>query len=172
MDARNSFSERDLTEAQKTVRILSGLYGVLRPLDLIQPYRLEMGSKLKTSRGDTLYDYWDGVIAPQLNADLAESPGPELVVNLASGEYFGSVNKKALHGTLVSPRFLDQAPGGDYRIISFAAKWARGAMAAWMVKNRVRSARALRDFDVAGYRYDATQSTPSEPTFVRPRSAR
>ena len=172
MDARNSFSERDLTEAQKTVRILSGLYGVLRPLDLIQPYRLEMGSKLKTSRGDTLYDYWDGVIAPQLNADLAESPGPELVVNLASGEYFGSVNKKALHGTLVSPRFLDQAPSGDYRIISFAAKWARGAMAAWMVKNRVRSARALRDFDVAGYRYDPTQSTPSEPTFVRPRSAR
>lgn len=171
MNARESFSERDFSEAQKTVRILSGLYGVLRPLDLMQPYRLEMGSKVKTSRGDTLYDYWDGVIAPTLNADLAESPGPELVINLASGEYFGSVNKKALNGTLVSPRFLDQAPGGEYKIISFSAKWARGAMAAWLVQNRIRSARALRDFDVAGYRYDPSQSTASEPTFVRPRGA-
>lgn len=171
MNARESFSERDFSEAQKTVRILSGLYGVLRPLDLMQPYRLEMGSKVKTSRGDTLYDYWDGVIAPTLNADLAESPGPELVINLASGEYFGSVNKKVLNGTLVSPRFLDQAPGGEYKIISFSAKWARGAMAAWLVRNRIRSARALRDFDVAGYRYDPSQSTTNEPTFVRPRAA-
>lgn len=172
MQARDTFTERDLTEAQKTVRILSGLYGVLRPLDLMQPYRLEMGTKLTTSRGDTLYDYWDAVIAPTLNADLAESPGPEVVINLASGEYFRSVDTKALNGTVISPRFLDQAPGGDLRIISFAAKWARGAMAAWLVRNRIRSARALRDFDVAGYRYDPTQSTPAEPTFVRARSDR
>ncbi len=172
MSARTAFDGRDIAEAQKTIRILSGLYGVLRPLDLMQPYRLEMGSKVTTSRGDTLYDYWDDVIAPQLNEDLAESPGPELVVNLASGEYFRSVDTKALKGTLVSPRFLDQAPNGDYRIISFNAKWARGAMAAWMVKNRIRSARALRNFDVAGYEFDPTQSTPAEPTFVRPRSAR
>jgi cytoplasmic iron level regulating protein YaaA (DUF328/UPF0246 family) len=172
MNARESFDGRDIAEAQKTIRILSGLYGVLRPLDLMQPYRLEMGSKVTTSRGDTLYDYWDDVIAPQLNADLAESPGPDVVVNLASGEYFRSVDTKSLDGTLVSPRFLDQAPGGDYRIISFNAKWARGAMAAWLVKNRVRTVKALRDFDVAGYRYDPTQSTPAEPTFIRPRSAR
>jgi uncharacterized protein len=172
MDARASFTERDFSEAQKTVRFLSGLYGVLRPLDLMQPYRLEMGTKLATSRGDTLYDYWDDVIAPTLNADLAESPGPDLVINLASGEYFRSVDTSVLDGTLVSPRFLDQGPGGDYKIISFAAKWARGEMAGWLVKNRVRSARALREFDVAGYRYDPAQSTPSEPTFTRAASAR
>ena len=170
MNARESFSERDLTEAQKTVRFLSGLYGVLRPLDLMQPYRLEMGTKLATSRGDTLYDYWDDVIAPTLNADLAASPGPDVVINLASGEYFRSVDTATLDGALVSPRFLDQGPAGDYKIISFAAKWARGAMAAWLVRNRVRSARAIRDFDVAGYRYDRERSTPSEPTFVRQRA--
>jgi cytoplasmic iron level regulating protein YaaA (DUF328/UPF0246 family) len=167
MQARDQFSERDLTEAQKTVRILSGLYGVLRPLDLMQPYRLEMGTKVATSRGDTLYDYWDTTIAETLNADLAESPGPDVVINLASGEYFRSADTKVLHGTLISPRFLDRGPGGDLKIISFSAKWARGAMAAWLVRNRVRSARALRDFDVAGYRYDPTRSTPGEPTFVR-----
>lgn len=167
MQARDTFSARDLTEAQKTVRILSGLYGVLRPLDLMQPYRLEMGTKLKTSRGDTLYDYWDGTIAEQLNDDLAASPGSDVVVNLASGEYFRSVDTNVLNGTLVSPRFLDRAPGGEHKIISFSAKWARGAMAAWLVRNRVRSSRALRDFDVAGYRYDPARSTPGEPTFVR-----
>lgn len=169
INARGTFSERDFTEAQKTIRILSGLYGVLRPLDLIQPYRLEMGTKLTTSRGDTLYDYWDDVIAPALNADLAASPGPSLVINLASGEYFRSVDTKVLDGTLISPRFLDQAPDGEFRVISFPAKRARGAMAAWLVRNRVRSARALRAFTEGGYTYDATQSTPWEPTFVRSR---
>lgn len=171
MNARATFTERDFSEAQKTVRILSGLYGVLRPLDLMQPYRLEMGTKLRTSRGDTLYDYWDDVIAPALNADLAESPGPDLVINLASGEYFRSVDTKTLDGTLISPRFLDQAPSGDYRVISFPAKRARGVMAAWLVRHRVRSARALREFAEAGYRYDGSQSTRSEPTFVRSRHA-
>jgi len=171
MNARSTFSERDFTEAQKTVRILSGLYGVLRPLDLMQPYRLEMGTKLTTAKGDMLYDFWDAVIANALNADLAESPGPDLVINLASGEYFRSVDTKVLQGTLISPRFLDQAPGGEYRVISFPAKRARGTMAAWLVRNRVRSAKALRQFDEAGYRYDPAQSTPAEPTFVRPRTS-
>jgi uncharacterized protein len=164
---RETFSERDLTEAQKTVRILSGLYGVLRPLDLMAPYRLEMGTKLGTAHGDTLYDYWDTTIAEVLNDDLAASPGPKVVVNLASGEYFRSVDTSVLKGTLVSPRFLDRAPSGEHKIISFSAKWARGAMAAWLVRNRVRSSRALRDFDVAGYRYEPARSTPEEPTFVR-----
>ena len=169
MDARGSMDGRDLAEAQKTVRILSGLYGVLRPLDLIQPYRLEMGTKLRTDRGETLYEWWGPRITEVLNADLAESPGPPVVVNLASGEYFRSVDTNRLDGTLISPRFLDQAPDGEYRIISFNAKWARGAMAGWMVRNRVRSARALRRFDVAGYRHDPSRSTPAEPTFVRQR---
>src|SRR5436305_3891903 len=113
MDARGSMDGRDLAEAQKTVRILSGLYGVLRPLDLVQPYRLEMGTKLRTERGDTLYDWWDTRITDVLNADLEESPGPAVVVNLASGEYFRSVDTERLDGRLISPRFLDQAAGGE-----------------------------------------------------------
>ena len=169
MSVRRRFGERDYTEAQKTVRILSGLYGVLRPLDLIQPYRLEMGSKLKTYRGDTLYEYWGGTITRLVNADLAESPGPDVVVNLASNEYFRAVRPDALEGRLISPRFFDADPFGEYRVVPFFAKRARGEMAAWMVLNRVRSARGLRAFDGAGYRYDPDRSTPSEPAFVRSR---
>lgn len=169
LDARASMDGRDLSEAQKTIRILSGLYGVLRPLDLVQPYRLEMGTKVRTDRGETLYDWWGTRITDVLNADLAESPGPPVVVNLASGEYFRSVDTDRLDGRLISPRFLDEAADGEYRIVSFNAKWARGAMAGWMVRNRVRSARAVRGFDVAGYRYDASRSTSAQPTFIRPR---
>jgi cytoplasmic iron level regulating protein YaaA (DUF328/UPF0246 family) len=169
MDVRNRFGERDYTEAQKTVRILSGLYGVLRPLDLIQPYRLEMGTKLRTDRGDTLYDYWAGAITDMVNADLAESPGPSIVVNLASNEYFRSVRPEALRGRLISPRFLDADVDGYYRVVPFFAKRARGEMAAWMVLNRVRSLRAIRAFDGAGYRYDRVRSTPDEPAFIRSR---
>jgi cytoplasmic iron level regulating protein YaaA (DUF328/UPF0246 family) len=169
MNVRRRFGERDYTEAQKTVRILSGLYGVLRPLDLIQPYRLEMGSKLRTDRGDTLYEYWGGTITRMVNADLAESPGPDVVVNLASNEYFRAVRPDALEGRLISPRFLDADAYGEYRVVPFFAKRARGDMAAWMVVNRIRSARALRAFDGAGYRYDRDRSTPNEPAFIRSR---
>ena len=168
MDPRGRFGERDYTEAQKTVRILSGLYGVLRPLDLMQAYRLEMGTKLTTDRGDTLYDFWGGEITDVLNADLAESPGPEAVVNLASNEYFGAVDTDRLEGRLISPRFLDEGKDGRYRIVSFFAKRARGEMAAWLVTNRVRSMKAIQEFDVAGYRYDPDRSTSDEPTFIRP----
>lgn len=167
MDARGRFAERDYTEAQKTVRILSGLYGLLRPLDLIQPYRLEMGTRLRTHRGDTLYDYWGDTITDQVNADLAQSPGPDVVVNLASDEYARAVRPFALAGRLVSPRFLDADPAGHYRVVSFFAKRARGEMAAWLVLNRVRSVRALRDFTAAGYRYDAAGSTSDVPVYVR-----
>ena len=167
LDARSRFGERDYTEAQKTVRILSGLYGVLRPLDLIQPYRLEMGSKLRTPRGDTLYDYWGDAITDLLNADLAASPGPDLVVNLASNEYFRVVQPQRLDGHLVSPRFLDADERGHHRTVAFFAKRARGEMAAWLVRNRVRTRRALREFDGAGYRFDPERSTADEPTFVR-----
>ena len=167
MDPWHRFDERDFTEAQKTVRILSGLYGVLRPLDLMQPYRLEMGTKLRTDRGDTLYDFWGGEITEVLNADLAESPGPDVVINLASGEYFRSVDVDRLEGRLISPRFLDQGPNGDYRIVSFHAKRARGEMAGWLVRNRVRTIKAIADFDEAGYRFDPERSTDDEPTFIR-----
>lgn len=167
MDARGRFGERDFTEAQKTVRILSGLYGVLRPLDLMQPYRLEMGTKLATARGDTLYDFWGSTITEVLNADLADSPGPQAVLNLASGEYFKSVEADKLDGQVISPRFLDQGKDGDYRIVSFHAKRARGEMAAWLMRNRVRTLKAIRDFDGAGYRYDPDRSSRAEPTFIR-----
>lgn len=167
MDPWHRFDERDFTEAQKTVRILSGLYGVLRPLDLMQPYRLEMGTKLRTDRGDTLYDFWGRDITDVLNADLAESPGPDVVINLASGEYFRSVDVEKLDGRLISPRFLDQASNGDYRIVSFHAKRARGEMAGWLVRNRVRTIKAISDFDEAGYRFDPERSTDDEPTFIR-----
>lgn len=167
MDPWHRFDERDFTEAQKTVRILSGLYGVLRPLDLMQPYRLEMGTKLRTDRGDTLYDFWGGDITDVLNADLAESPGPDVVINLASGEYFRSVDVDRLDGRLISPRFLDQGPDGDYRIVSFHAKRARGEMAGWLVRNRVRTIKAISDFDEAGYRFDPERSSDEEPTFLR-----
>jgi hypothetical protein len=169
MAARERFGERDFTEAQKTVRILSGLYGVLRPLDLIQPYRLEMGTRLRTARGGTLYDYWGSAVTDLVNADLAESPGADAVVDLASEEYFRSVRPESLAGRLVTPRFLDEGPHGDYRVVSFFAKRARGEMAAWMVLNRVRSVAALRAFDGAGYSYDAARSAPDIPVFVRPR---
>lgn len=170
LDAAGRFDERDFTEAQKTVRILSGLYGVLRPLDLMQPYRLEMGTKLATDAGDTLYDFWGDRITELLNADLTDSPGPAAVINLASGEYVKAVDADRLEGRVISPRFLDQGRDGDYRIVSFYAKRARGEMAAWLVTNRVRTLKAIREFDGAGYRYDPGRSSDAEPTFVRDRA--
>jgi len=162
-----TFGERDLTEAQKTVRILSGLYGVLRPLDLMQPYRLEMGTNLATGRGRTLYEFWGGDITAVLNEDLAASPGPDALINLASEEYFRSVHADDIDGRVISPRFLDANGDGDHRVVSFFAKRARGAMAAWLVRNRVRTLKGIRDFDGLGYLYDRDRSTSSEPTFVR-----
>ncbi len=167
LDVRNRFGERDYTHAQKVVRILSGLYGVLRPLDLIQPYRLEMGTRVATARGASLYDYWGRDVTDLLNEDLAQSPGPDAVVNLASDEYFRVVRTDALHGRLVAPRFLDADESGHHRVVSFFAKRARGDMAAWMVLNRVSSVRALRDFDGGGYRFDPERSTAQAPVFVR-----
>lgn len=167
MDVRARFTERDFTEAQKVIRILSGLYGVLRPLDLIQPYRLEMGVRLTTERGRSLYDFWADDVTGLVNADLADSPGPRVVVNLASDEYFRAVRADAVDGQVVTPRFLDADPQGRYRLVSFFAKRARGEMAAWLVLNRVRSVRALRGFDFAGYRFDPQRSRPDAPVFVR-----
>lgn len=172
MAARTRFDERDWTEAQKTVRILSGLYGLLRPLDLIQPYRLEMGTKVVTGRGSTLYDYWGTTVTELVDEDLAASPGADVVVNLASAEYAGAVRPEKLDGRMISPRFLDENPSGRLAVMAFFAKRARGEMAAWLVTNRVRTARALLGFDAAGYRYDPERSEPDAPAFVRPASRR
>lgn len=164
-----SFGERDFTEAQKTVRILSGLYGLLRPLDLIAPYRLEMGTRLTTPAGDTLYAYWRDRVTALLADDLAASPGPRVLVNLASTEYFGVVDTETLGANVIAPRFLD-APQSDpsaLKVISFHAKKARGAMARWLIRERIRSPRKLVEFTGLGYTYDEERSTATEPTFVR-----
>ncbi len=167
MDAPNTFSERDFTHAQKTLRILSGLYGILRPLDRMQPYRLEMGSKLATERGRDLYSYWGDRITDLLNEDLDASPGSPALINLASNEYFRAVNENRLEGRLISPVFLDSKDGKDPKIVSFFAKRARGSMAGWIIQNRIKSVKALDQFDVDGYKFDADRSTTSEPVFVR-----
>ncbi|WP_232547241.1 peroxide stress protein YaaA [Propioniciclava soli] len=166
MDPRR-FDTRDLTRAQKTVRILSGLYGVLRPLDLVQPYRLEMGTRLRTERGASLYAWWGRRITDALRDDLAASPGADAVVNLASQEYFGAVDVEHLAARVISPRFEDTSARGQRSVVSFYAKRARGAMAAWLVQQRVQSVAALRGFDAAGYRFDADASTADQPVFVR-----
>lgn len=171
LDAAARFSERDHTEAQKTVRILSGLYGLLRPLDLIQPYRLEMGTRLTTERGRDLYQWWGSTITDLVRDDLEASPGPRAVVVLASEEYARSVDTAALDATVITPRFEEVNPDGRAQVISFCAKRARGAMAGWMVRHRARSLRALRDFDDLDYRWDAEASTSTQPVFRRARRA-
>lgn len=162
-----TFSERDFTHAQKTLRILSGLYGVLRPLDLIAPYRLEMGSRLDTAHGSTLVEFWGDEITKVLAADLEASPGADILVNLASNEYFSAVRPDQLDARIVTPAFLDAKPGAEPKMISFFAKRARGAMAGWIVRERIKSAKALVEFDGDGYRYDAGRSTADRPVFVR-----
>jgi cytoplasmic iron level regulating protein YaaA (DUF328/UPF0246 family) len=167
MDAANTFDERDYTHAQKVLRILSGLYGVLRPLDLMQPYRLEMGSTVKNPNGKDLYSFWGPDITERINADLAESPGAKVLVNLASNEYFGAIRPDELDGRLITPTFLDSKNGGPYKIVSFFAKRARGAMAGWIITERIKSAKALLDFDGMGYRYDPERSSADNPVFIR-----
>ena len=163
----STFGKHDFTEAQKTVRILSGLYGLLRPLDLIQPYRLEMGTRLVTGRGRSLYDWWGTRITDLLREDLATSPGPEVLVNLASQEYFSVIDTDRLGVRVITPRFEDRNKDGVPRIVSFHAKRARGSMAGWLVRNRVRSVATLRDFTENGYHYDEDRSTQDVPVFVR-----
>jgi len=167
LDARQSFTERDFTHAQKTLRILSGLYGVLRPLDLMQPYRLEMGSKVETARGKDLYAFWGDTITERLNEAVEASPGSNVLVNLASNEYFGAVRPEILDAPIVSPTFLDARGSGDFKIVSFFAKRARGAMSAWIIKNRVSGKKTLEGFDGMGYRHDPERSTKDRPVFIR-----
>ena len=146
-----SLDQDGLDRAQSHMRILSGLYGLLRPCDAIQPYRLEMGSRLKTRRGNSLYDYWGDTIAKALNAE-AETLGTDLLVNCASQEYFGAVDQKALKLTVITPQFYE-LKNGTPKIVSFFAKKARGAMARFIVENRVETVEGLKDFDLGGYRF-------------------
>ena len=131
--------------------ILSGLYGVLKPLDLIQPYRLEMGTKLKNERGDNLYEFWGEQVTDIINARLADSED-KVLVNLASNEYFKVIKKKALNAEIITPRFEDEK-NGQYKVISFYAKKARGLMVKYAADNKLTESEQLKQFDVAGYYY-------------------
>ncbi|MEZ5234449.1 MAG: peroxide stress protein YaaA [Acidimicrobiales bacterium] len=167
MAAGRHFDARDFTHAQKVLRILSGLHGVLRPLDLIQPYRLEMGSKVHHPGGPDLYSFWGDAVTDRLRTDLDASPGPKVLVNLASKEYFGVVQPERLDARVVSPVFLDAAGDGELKIVSFFAKRARGAMAGWIVRERIASVKALQRFELDGYRFDPDRSSADEPVFTR-----
>lgn len=164
--AADTLDQATLDYAQHHLRILSGLYGVLRPMDLMQAYRLEMGASLQNERGKDLYAFWKDVLTEQLNADLIES-GSDLVVNLASNEYFKSVDEKVLQGRLITPAFKDWK-NGQYKIISFYAKKARGMMTRYLLENRVDNLTQLTDFTAAGYAFNAELTVqPDAPVFTR-----
>ena len=154
-----------LAFAQNHLRILSGLYGLLRPLDRIQPYRLEMGTRLKTRRGSSLYDFWGDRISKCLNAE-AEGQVDPVLVNLASQEYFGAVDARALKLKVVTPHFRE-SKDGESRIVSFFAKKARGGMARFAIDERIERAADLKAFDRDGYRFDKTASSDTDWIFIR-----
>lgn len=168
LDAR-TLDPDSLTWTQDHLRILSGLYGLLRPLDRIQPYRLEMGTRIKTRRGETLYDYWGSDIANALNARL-ENSGSRTLINLASNEYFKAVDKKTLKADIVDVSFKEEKDGKSRPLFMFT-KLARGLMARWIIENRVSDPGQLRDFNIDGYRFDATASSDDRLEFTRPQPA-
>lgn len=186
MDVAGELSREDYEYAHHVLRILSGLYGVLRPLDMILPYRLEMGTRLQTPEGKNLYEYWGDSITDVINQDLLSSSSSAVVVNLASQEYFKVVNASKLKAQLVTPVFLDgkksaAAPqsaaaksaatttieGSEPKVVGLFAKRARGAMAGWIIKNRVETVEELSAFQELGYSYDKEYSTEDRMTFVR-----
>lgn len=160
-----NLSDIDLSFADDHIRILSGLYGLLKPLDLIQPYRLEMGTKLQNSKGKNLYEFWGNTITETINADLEEQKS-NVVVNLASNEYFKSVKKKALKATIYNVVFKDEK-NGVYKIISFFAKKARGMMCNFIAKNRITDPQHLKAFDMGGYLFDEALSSEFKFVFTR-----
>ncbi len=160
------FDSDELAFAQARLRILSGLYGLLKPLDAIQPYRLEMGSRLKTRRGKNLYDYWGDHIAKALKAE-AEALGTDTLLNCASKEYFTAAATSKLGLNVITPEFLEEKDG-ETRMISFYAKRARGALARFVITNRITEPAGLAGFDLGGYQLDHGRSSDVAPVFVRP----
>ncbi|WP_312269489.1 peroxide stress protein YaaA [Pseudescherichia sp.] len=160
-----TFSDDDFTFAQQHLRMLSGLYGVLRPLDLMQPYRLEMGIRLQNPKGSDLYQFWGETITHTLNETLA-AQGDNIIVNLASDEYFRAVKPKLLAGEIVKPVFLDEK-NGTFKMISFYAKKARGLMSRYIIENRLTTPDQLKAFDVDGYAFDEEASQKNELVFKR-----
>ncbi|MEI8634350.1 peroxide stress protein YaaA [Vibrio sp. PP-XX7] len=160
-----TMTANDFDYAQSHLRILSGLYGVLKPLDLMQPYRLEMGTKLANSRGSNLYQFWGDVITDKVNQAMHDQ-GDAQLVNLASNEYFKAVNPKKLEGQIITPIFKDRK-NGQYKMISFYAKKARGMMVRYMIDHQINTIEGLQAFDSAGYYFVASESTSTELVFKR-----
>lgn len=163
--AVEEYSDEELAFAQKHLRILSGLYGVLRPLDLMQPYRLEMGTKLETEAGKNLYAFWGDRLSQLINAELSSESDPCLV-NLASHEYFKSIDKKALKARILNIAFKENK-GGKYKIIAIHAKRARGLMVDYVIRNQIEAPEKMKAFDTEGYRFSETLSESDNWVFCR-----
>jgi cytoplasmic iron level regulating protein YaaA (DUF328/UPF0246 family) len=161
----DSLEPDEMDWAQDHFRILSGLYGLLRPRDAIEPYRLEMGSRLKTARGKTLYDYWGDRISKALNAQ-ADAIGTDTLINCASQEYFGAVERDTLNLRVITPVFMEEKAGTP-KVVSFYAKKARGAMARFVIQHRLTDPEALKAFDAGGYRYNDEMSDGDSFVFLR-----
>ncbi len=160
---------QDVDFAQNHLRVLSGLYGILRPLDLMQPYRLEMGTQLKNARGNNLYAFWGEVLTDAINREL-QMQQSDTLINLASNEYFKSLKTDKLNAKVITPVFKDQK-NGVYKIISFFAKKARGLMSRYIIQNQLAFPEGIKQFDVAGYRFNEAESNASEWIFMREESA-
>ena len=160
-----TLSKSDIKYAQKNLAILSGLYGLLKPLDLMYPYRLEMGTKMKNENGKNLYEFWGNKITTSINA-LAKKNNSKGIINLASVEYFSSVKTENLDLPVYSPVFKD-FKNGKYKIISFFAKKARGSMARFVIQNKIKNPRDLNKFNLDGYKYSAKDSSEYSPVFLR-----
>lgn len=162
-----TLSSLDRIEGQNRLRILSGLYGVLKPLDLIQPYRLEMGTRFAvTPKMTNLYKFWDTKIINELNKELANDDS-QFLVNVASGEYFKAAKLEQLNYPVITPIFKDRAKSGEYKVIMTFAKKARGYMTRYIIKNKINSIEELKGFDTDGYSFSANESTDTEFVFVR-----
>ena len=159
------FNAKQIKFAQKHLRILSGLYGILRPMDVIKPYRLEMGTKLQTSKGKNLYEFWGNSVQENVISDLV-SQKSDLLINLASKEYFSVLGKMPDYINIVSPVFKD-FKNGKHKIISFYAKRARGLMAKWIIENNIRDFEKLSKFNLDGYYFSKKDSSATEPVFLR-----
>ena len=161
----NSFETKDFDFAQKHLRILSGLYGVLKPLDMIQPYRLEMGTRLKNKQGKDLYDFWGSRITEAINAEL-KTMRNAVLINLASNEYFHSIVPDHLNAKVITPIFKEKK-NGTYKVISFTAKRSRGMMARYIIKNRIKTPELLKQFREGDYRYQTKLSNETQWVFTR-----
>ncbi len=164
MDAE-SFTEQDLDHAQSHLRILSGLYGLLKPLDLMMPYRLEMGTRLPNSRGKNLYEFWGERITGAINTQL-RAQGDDILINLASNEYFKAVKPKLVRGRIITPQFKERK-GDDYRMIGIFAKRARGLLSRYILRNRLQEPESIKEFDVDGYGFNESLSKGDQWVFTR-----